>query len=80
MQPDEMLSEPLRDIGVRATPTVLLINSKGIVEDAWIGLLGAAREEQLLAKLNLACTECKGIDSPAPDGSHAVTKERSISR
>lgn len=38
-------------IGLRGTPTLLLVNEKGIITDVWMGKLQPEREEQVLTKL-----------------------------
>ncbi len=40
-------------IGVSATPTVLLVNEKGIVQDLWRGQLSPSDEKQMLARVGL---------------------------
>lgn len=44
----------LGQMGVSATPTVLLVNEKGIVQDVWRGQLSPFDEKQLLARVGLA--------------------------
>lgn len=40
-------------IGTRATPTIVLVNSRGVVEDVWVGKLPPQKEEAVLARLQL---------------------------
>jgi len=48
---DLVKQSPLDDIGVEGTPTLLLVNDKGVITDSWIGKLRAERETEVLAKL-----------------------------
>lgn len=41
----------LSAVGVRGTPTLLLVNAAGVVEDSWVGKLPPEREEQVLRRL-----------------------------
>ena len=38
-------------IGVRATPTLILVNSAGLVTDSWVGQLSVDRENEVIARL-----------------------------
>jgi len=40
-------------IGVKATPTLILVNNSGTVTDSWVGQLQADKEAEVLAKLKL---------------------------
>jgi hypothetical protein len=48
---DNVRRVPLRSIGVQGTPTVLLVNSSGVVTGVWRGRLNHDREEELWARL-----------------------------
>lgn len=50
---DEIRQSALSDIGVRGTPTLFLVNQSGIITDVWNGKLSPARENNLLARLQL---------------------------
>src|SRR6476660_6235696 len=50
---DEIRQSSLNDIGVRGTPTLLLVNESGIITDVWDGKLSPARENNLLARLQI---------------------------
>lgn len=50
---DEIRQGSLKDIGVRGTPTLLLVNSTGIVTEAWSGKLPPDRENAVLARLQI---------------------------
>lgn len=53
------LSVPIGDVkqaspaalGARATPTLILVNSAGLVTDSWVGQLSADKEVEVLARL-----------------------------
>jgi thiol-disulfide isomerase/thioredoxin len=48
---NEVRQSQLPDMQVTRTPTLLLIDEKGIVKGAWIGKLSLDREKEVLAKL-----------------------------
>ena len=48
---DEVYQSPLQSIGVRSTPTLLLVDNTGVVTDSWVGKLQPERENQVRAKL-----------------------------
>jgi hypothetical protein len=48
---DQVKQASLGDIGVRGTPTLLLVNSAGVVTNVWVGRLQPEREQQVLAAL-----------------------------
>jgi len=50
---DEIRQGSFKDIGVRGTPTLLLVNSAGIVTEAWRGKLLPAAESAVLARLQI---------------------------
>jgi hypothetical protein len=45
---DQLKSVPLTAIGVSGTPTILLVNAKGVVTKVWVGRLGEQQQEQVL--------------------------------
>jgi peroxiredoxin len=47
----EVVRSPLSAVEVSATPTVLLVDSKGRIRKAWVGKLGPDREQQVMAGL-----------------------------
>lgn len=47
----EVRQSTLGAVGVRGTPTLLLVDSQGVVEDSWVGKLSTEREEQVLRRL-----------------------------
>jgi thioredoxin-related protein len=48
---DEVRQSSLSNIEVTGTPTLLLIDKKGIVQSVWVGKLSEDREREILAKL-----------------------------
>jgi thiol-disulfide isomerase/thioredoxin len=48
---DQVRQTPLGDIGVRGTPTMLLVNSGGAVTKVWTGKLQDQEQEQVLGVL-----------------------------
>lgn len=50
---DEIQQASLSSLGVRGTPTLLLVNESGIITDVWDGKLSPARENNLLARLEI---------------------------
>jgi len=50
---DDVYEASLETIGVRATPTLLLVNKSGVVTDSWVGQLQPDREDQVISKLEL---------------------------
>jgi thioredoxin-related protein len=48
---DDIKQTSLDSIRVRGTPTLLLVNSEGVVINTWIGKLPAQGEEDVLSKL-----------------------------
>ena len=45
---DGLYDQPLRSLGVTATPTLLLVDTRGIVKKAWIGQLTPALEKEVV--------------------------------
>ncbi len=46
---DQVTQFALGRMGVRGTPTLLLVNSAGIVTNVWVGELGPAQQSQVLS-------------------------------
>ena len=42
---------PLETVGVKATPTVLLVDNNGVIAKAWVGKLPASNEAEVLAQV-----------------------------
>jgi hypothetical protein len=53
VQVDTILQGSLANIGVRGTPTLLLVNSAGVVTEAWSGRLRPEAEQAVLARLTI---------------------------
>ncbi|SPF53650.1 exported hypothetical protein [Candidatus Sulfopaludibacter sp. SbA4] len=51
VQVDQVKQVSLGTIGVRGTPTILLVDSKGVVTKVWTGKLKAEEQEQVLGVL-----------------------------
>jgi len=54
IKPGKVFHSPLAEVGLRATPTVLLVDESGTVRHVFVGQLDEAKERQLLALLNSA--------------------------
>lgn len=48
---DEMLQSDLSNMGVRGTPTLVLVKNDGVVRDTWLGKLSPQDEEKLIGLL-----------------------------
>ena len=48
---DDVRQVPLNTLGVRGTPTLLLVNDAGVVTDVWVGKLEPDQQTQVLAAL-----------------------------
>ena len=48
---DKIRRSELGLIGVRGTPTLLLVNNKGTIQQSWVGLLSAERENEVISTL-----------------------------
>jgi thioredoxin-related protein len=51
---DEVRQSPLDAIGVRATPTLILVDENGVVTASWVGKLPADREVEVLNRFRVA--------------------------
>jgi len=49
----DIYQTPLQSIGVKSTPTLLLVNESGVVTDSWVGKLQPEREQEVVSKLTL---------------------------
>jgi hypothetical protein len=47
----QVVNNSLTGIGVAATPTLMIVNEKGVVSEYWRGKLSSDREKEVLAKL-----------------------------
>jgi thioredoxin-related protein len=48
---DQVRQAPPNDLGVRGTPTLLLVDSSGAVTDSWVGKLPPDKEDEVLHRL-----------------------------
>lgn len=48
---DDVRQVPLNTLGVRGTPTLLLVNDAGVVTDVWVGKLQPDQEAQVLTAM-----------------------------
>src|ERR1041385_230039 len=48
---DEIQQAALPDLDISATPTLLLIDTRGIIKNIWIGKLPSEKEREVIAKL-----------------------------
>jgi thioredoxin-related protein len=55
---DEVISMPVSKLGVRGTPTLLLLDSQNKLEELWIGKLDDSQESQVMERLKKACSGC----------------------
>jgi len=46
---------PIRSLFASATPTIILVDTNGRVEKAWVGLLSVSRQCDVFTALNLSC-------------------------
>lgn len=53
VNPDLIMSgpKPFSDLGVAGTPAILLINEKGVVQEAWLGKLNEKEQAEVISKL-----------------------------
>ena len=58
IETDQVLSEPLIQIGIKGTPTLLLLDGRNKLEQLWVGKLGDVEEETVLATLKKSCPTC----------------------
>jgi hypothetical protein len=50
---DDLKSASLSEIAVTGTPTVLLVDSKGIVRNVWVGKLSQARQSEVFSAIGI---------------------------
>jgi hypothetical protein len=48
VEADQVVSASLESIGVRGTPTVMLLDGNGKIQKAWVGRLDEKRKKELL--------------------------------
>jgi hypothetical protein len=55
---DAVVSMPVTNLGVRGTPTLLLLDGQNKLEETWVGKLSDAQESQMIDRLKKACGSC----------------------
>jgi hypothetical protein len=58
IEADEVVSMDVAKLGVRGTPTLLLLDGQSKLEEMWIGKLDGAQESQVVERLKKACVGC----------------------
>jgi thioredoxin-related protein len=48
---DDVRQLPLDSLGIMSTPTLILVDSKGVTVNSWVGKLATSREQELLESL-----------------------------
>jgi thioredoxin-related protein len=48
---DEIKQIPFSSIGIRGTPTLILVDNSGIVKDSWVGKLPNSEEAKVLSRV-----------------------------
>src|SRR5262245_14577243 len=55
---DAVFSMPVAQIGVKGTPTLLLLDGQNKLVESWVGKLNSQEESEVIAHLQKACPEC----------------------
>jgi thiol-disulfide isomerase/thioredoxin len=55
---DAVFSMPVSQIGVKGTPTLLLLDGQNKLIESWIGKLDSQGESEVIAHLKKVCPEC----------------------
>jgi hypothetical protein len=55
---DEVISMDVSKLGVRGTPTLLLLDGQNKLEELWTGKLDDSQESQVMERLKQACGGC----------------------
>jgi thiol-disulfide isomerase/thioredoxin len=55
---DAVFSIPVSQIGVKGTPTLLLLDGQNKLIESWVGKLNSQEESEVIAHLQKACPEC----------------------
>jgi hypothetical protein len=55
---DEVISMKVSKLGVRGTPTLLLLDGQNKLEELWAGKLNESQEGQVIERLKKACSGC----------------------
>lgn len=55
---DAVFSMPLSQIGVKGTPSILLLDGQNKLIESWVGQLNSQEESEVIAQLRKVCPEC----------------------
>jgi hypothetical protein len=55
---DEVVSMDVTKLGLRGTPTLMLLDGQNKLEEFWIGKLDDSQEAQVIERLKKACANC----------------------
>ena len=55
---DAVFSMPVSQIGVKGTPTLLLLDGQNKLIESWVGQLNSQEESEVIASLQKVCPEC----------------------
>jgi thiol-disulfide isomerase/thioredoxin len=55
---DAVFSMPVSQIGVKGTPTLLLLDGQNKLIESWVGQLNSQEESEVIARLQKVCPEC----------------------
>jgi thioredoxin-related protein len=58
IEADEVISMDVSKLGVRGTPTLLLLDGQNKLEELWAGKLNESQEGQVIERLKKACSGC----------------------
>jgi thiol-disulfide isomerase/thioredoxin len=48
---DKVMQVPFESLGIRGTPTLMLVDNNGIVTDVWVGKLASGDEDAVMSRL-----------------------------
>jgi hypothetical protein len=57
IEPDQIVAGA-GAVPVPGTPTIMLVDSGGVVKDAWVGVLDQSREKEVIKKIREYCGSC----------------------
>jgi len=55
---DAVFSMPISQIGVKGTPTLLLLDGQNKLIESWVGQLNSQKESEVIGSLQKVCPEC----------------------
>ena len=53
----DVVQSPLGSVGVSGTPTLILLDSGGVVRDSWVGKLSEAEATKVISRINESVTQ-----------------------